>query len=57
MQPEVDGGSGWYDSSTAASSGTDTVTGSNAVVKAADSTNFPRSKARRQTNTWFAFTP
>src|SRR5579859_631156 len=56
MEPEVDGGSGWPDSSTATSSGMDTVTGSKAVAKAADS-NSPPSKARRQTNTWFAFTP
>ena len=33
------------------------MTGSKAVANAADSTNSPRSKARRHSNTWFAFTP
>jgi len=33
------------------------VTGSNAVDAAEESTNSPRSKARRHLNTWFAFSP
>ncbi len=57
IEPDVDGCSCGAGFRITVSHAADTVTGSKAVVPETGSTNSPRSKARRQPNTWFAFTP
>ncbi len=57
IEPDVDGSSCGAGFRIGLSHEADKVTGSKAVEPETGSTNSPRSKARRQPNTWFAFRP